>query len=130
MLVHKHHIIPRHSGGSDDSSNIVELTVEEHAEAHRKLYEQYGNEYDNIAWLGLSKQIGKEEATRHARQAVHSTGTTGKTWKCKSNPDVSGNFPNLGHQKGKHWYTDGTRECLAFSCPPKFGSGRLIRTTT
>lgn len=26
-LTHKHHIIPRHVGGSDDPSNLVELTV-------------------------------------------------------------------------------------------------------
>ena len=29
-------------GGSDDPSNIVLLTVEEHAEAHRLLFEKYG----------------------------------------------------------------------------------------
>lgn len=42
QLKHKHHIIPKHAGGSDDPSNIVVLTVEEHAEAHRKLYEKHG----------------------------------------------------------------------------------------
>lgn len=41
-MTHKHHIIPRHMGGTDDPSNLVELTVEKHAEAHRQLYEQYG----------------------------------------------------------------------------------------
>ena len=48
-------------GGSDDPSNIIELTVEEHAEAHRKLYEEYGNEYDRIAYEALSGMIKKEE---------------------------------------------------------------------
>ena len=33
-----HYIVPKHMGGTDDPDNIVELTVEEHAEAHRKLY--------------------------------------------------------------------------------------------
>lgn len=51
-------------GGSDDPSNIVELTLEEHAEAHKKLYEEYGLWQDRIAWLGLSGQIGKEEIIR------------------------------------------------------------------
>lgn len=41
-LRHRHHIVPRHAGGTDDESNIQLLAVEEHAEAHRKLYEQYG----------------------------------------------------------------------------------------
>ena len=48
-------------GGTDDETNIVELTIEEHAEAHRRLWEEYGNEYDRIAWLGLSSKIGREE---------------------------------------------------------------------
>ena len=48
-------------GGTDDPSNIVELTIEEHAEAHRLLYEEHGRWQDRVAWLGLSGQIGKEE---------------------------------------------------------------------
>ena len=60
-IYHKHHIVPRHAGGSDDPSNIVELTIEEHAEAHRKLYEEHGRWQDRLAWLALSAQIGKDE---------------------------------------------------------------------
>lgn len=61
-VTHKHHIIPKHMGGSDDASNLVDLTVDEHAEAHRLLWEQHGNEYDRIAWLSLTKQIDCAEA--------------------------------------------------------------------
>lgn len=53
MKTHKHHIIPRHLGGTDDPSNLIELTIEEHAEAHRLLYEQYGRWQDRVAWLSL-----------------------------------------------------------------------------
>ena len=60
-MKHKHHIIPSHAGGTNDPSNIVELTVEEHAEAHKLLYENNGYEQDRIAWKALSGQIGKEE---------------------------------------------------------------------
>ena len=63
-IYHKHHIIPRHAGGTDDPSNIVELTIEEHAEAHRVLYEKYGRWQDNLAWQGLVGMIGKEEIIR------------------------------------------------------------------
>ena len=42
MITHKHHIIPKHIGGTDDPSNLIELIIPEHAEAHRKLYEEYG----------------------------------------------------------------------------------------
>tara|TARA_Y100001963_G_C6586750_1_gene356057 strand:- start:101 stop:499 length:399 start_codon:yes stop_codon:yes gene_type:complete len=48
-------------GGSDDSSNIVELTISEHADAHRKLYEEYNKQEDYLAWKALSAKIGKEE---------------------------------------------------------------------
>lgn len=61
-LYHKHHIIPKHAGGTDDSSNIVYITVEEHAEAHRILFEQYGRTEDYLAWKGLSGR--KEEFIR------------------------------------------------------------------
>lgn len=58
---HNHHIIPKHAGGSDDPKNLASLTVQEHAEAHRLLYEKHGRREDYLAWKGLEKQIGKEE---------------------------------------------------------------------
>ena len=63
-MKHLHHIIPKYMGGTDDPSNLVELTVEEHAEAHRLLYEQHGNWQDKIAWQALSGRIGQEEILR------------------------------------------------------------------
>ena len=48
-------------GGSDEPHNLIELTVEEHAEAHRILYEKYGNWQDEIAWKALCGHIGREE---------------------------------------------------------------------
>lgn len=49
-------------GGTDDPSNLVKLTVEEHAEAHRLLYEEHGSKFDYIAYMALSNQIGYKEA--------------------------------------------------------------------
>ena len=63
-MKHIHHIVPKYIGGTDDPSNLVELTVEEHAEAHRLLFEQYGNKQDYIAWQALSGRIGREEILR------------------------------------------------------------------
>jgi hypothetical protein len=51
-------------GGTSDPSNLIELSVEEHAEAHRKLYEQNGNWQDYCAWQALSGRIGQEEILR------------------------------------------------------------------
>jgi hypothetical protein len=39
----RHHIIPRCMGGSDDASNLVELTPEEHFVAHQLLVKIYPN---------------------------------------------------------------------------------------
>ena len=64
--MHKHHIVPKHAGGTNNPENLIELTVEEHAEAHRILYEENGCWQDRIAWQALSGQIGKEEAKRLA----------------------------------------------------------------
>lgn len=60
-MKHKHHILPRHAGGTDDPSNIIELSVEEHAEAHKKLYELYGKKEDLCAYYMLSGKNNCEE---------------------------------------------------------------------
>ena len=59
--MHKHHIIPKHAGGTDDPENLVYLSVKEHAIAHAKLYLEHGNLKDYLAYKGLRKQIGKEK---------------------------------------------------------------------
>jgi len=65
--LYKHHIIPRHAGGSDDSTNIKMVTLEQHAEEHRLLWEKYGRQEDFIAWRCLSGQISKEDLINEIR---------------------------------------------------------------
>ena len=48
-------------GGTDDPNNIVELTIEEHAQAHRELYEKHGHWQDKVAYEGLSGQIPSKQ---------------------------------------------------------------------
>lgn len=64
MSTHIHHILPRHMGGSNDPSNLIELTVAEHADAHRVLYETHGHWQDLLAWRALSGQINSDEIRR------------------------------------------------------------------
>ena len=61
MKTHKHHIIPKHAGGDDSSDNLVELSIEEHALAHKKLYEEYRRWQDRVAWLSLLGIMNNEE---------------------------------------------------------------------
>lgn len=53
-------------GGTDDPSNIIELTVEQHAQAHYELWLMCAHWEDEIAWKALSGQIPFEEATKLA----------------------------------------------------------------
>jgi len=64
MVIHKHHIIPRHMGGNNDPSNIQTLTVEEHARAHKILWETYNKIEDYVAWQGLAGYAPKAELIR------------------------------------------------------------------
>lgn len=66
MILHKHHIIPKHMGGTDKPDNLVELTPEEHAGAHLKLYEEFGKKEDLTAYYLISGHLkeGFEERAR------------------------------------------------------------------
>jgi hypothetical protein len=68
-----HHIIPLHAGGLDNKSNIVFLTIEQHAEEHLKLFEEHGRWQDKIAWQMLSGMIGKEDAINTAQKNADKT---------------------------------------------------------
>ena len=96
-MKHTHHIIPKHLGGTDDPSNLIELTVEQHAEEHRILFEKYGCWQDEVAWMGLSGMIGKEEIIRRiqseaGRKRTLRLGSPGKGIKTKTNFSVNEEF--------------------------------------
>lgn len=69
MKVYKHHVIPRHEWkrrfgnlvGFNDKDNIVHLTLEQHIHVHRILYELNKNDWDRIAFQGMSGMIDKED---------------------------------------------------------------------
>lgn len=60
-MLHKHRIIPGHMGGTYEESNVVLLTIEQHANAHKVLWETHGCWQDRLAWLALSGTVGKDE---------------------------------------------------------------------
>jgi len=61
-MKHTHHIIPKHMGGTDDSNNLIELTIEEHAQAHFNLWKKFECIEDKIAWECLSgRKLSEEE---------------------------------------------------------------------
>lgn len=66
-------------GGTDDPSNLVELTVAEHAQAHKELYEQYGKTEDLCAYYMLSGKNQDPEFVR-ARASLGGKGLAKKRW--------------------------------------------------
>jgi hypothetical protein len=58
---HKHHKIIFKDDKRIKTNILVEYTIEEHANEHKRLYEEGGHWQDRLAWKGLSGQIGKDE---------------------------------------------------------------------
>lgn len=110
-IYHMHHIIPKHMGGTDDQENLIRLSIEDHAEAHRILYEQHHNEYDRVAWLALSGMITRQEAImltlqESGRKSYHKT-------------------PNLPSIAGKAlWSKPGMREHLSLKRKEQSAEGK------
>jgi len=68
---HRHHIIPRHRGGTDNSSNLVKVNIAMHAFLHKYLYEENGSNFDLIAWKLLDRQITLQQASTFAAREVN-----------------------------------------------------------
>ena len=98
MITHMHHINPRHMGGSDDPSNLIELTIPQHAEEHRLLFEKHGHWQDEIAYKCLIGQITNAEATRLAGIAAN----TGKKTSEETKRKLSENSSWLGKTRPEH----------------------------
>ena len=58
-------------GGTDDPSNLKELTVKQHARAHKKLFKQHGKWEDKIAYEMLSGQITSYQAQQEVRRLAN-----------------------------------------------------------
>ena len=63
-MTHKHHIIPKHAGGTNESTNIIELSISDHAKAHKLLFLQHGRLRDKLAWKMLAGKTDEAEQIR------------------------------------------------------------------
>jgi len=59
--IHRHHIVPRHSGGTDDSSNFTYLTIREHIIAHFLLWKIHKNPNDLRSMKLLGANLTSEQ---------------------------------------------------------------------
>lgn len=62
--VEEHHIIPRHAGGSEDSSNKVFFIWAEHVLSHKLLYERDGKIEDLWAYNMMRGWMNRIELRR------------------------------------------------------------------
>ena len=112
---HLHHIVPKRMGGTDDPSNLIELTIYDHAIAHRHLWKMYGDARDHKAYTWLMsiadqgdehyeklseslKQKWKDPSYRQKVKEIRSTDDY-KLKKSKANSD--------------RWNNDGFREKMS-----------------
>lgn len=110
-MKHKHHIVPKHMGGTDDESNLVELTIEEHAAAHRKLYEEHGRWEDYLAWQGLAGLMTREELVRQMLSEAGKKGSKNSTNKGKKyQRRVEEEWSRTGGSKWYHNPNDPTQK--------------------
>lgn len=64
--LHRHHIKPKHSGGTDVQSNYTYLTIKKHIIAHWLLWKIYGNINDKKSFIllkGCSPYRGQSNIT-------------------------------------------------------------------
>ena len=87
-------------GGTDDPSNLVELTPEEHAEAHRVLYEEHGRWQDYVAWQGLAKLATKKEHVHMLLSEAGKKGGAMQLGKKRGKYKMTGKYSKTG-KRGK-----------------------------
>lgn len=107
-FTHKHHIVPRYKGGTDDKQNLVEVSVTQHAMYHFCNYQLWGNEEDRIAWRGLSGIISREQVVYESnlaalKKAIELASTPKAIEKKKKK------FKEIEHQKGTRNSQYGTK---------------------
>lgn len=58
--LHKHHIVPKHDGGGDETENLIVLSFELHYKAHVLRYEVYQQNGDRWCVGFMGKNINPE----------------------------------------------------------------------
>ena len=122
-MKHRHHILPKHRGGSDDPSNLVSLTVEQHAKAHWVEFMLEGHTNDLIAYMALSNLIDKSEIHAEIMKSPEYRAKLRRAQKGhKGTPHTEEHKKWIGEinkvkQKGKRnsqygtmWVNDGTKD--------------------
>lgn len=68
-MIHRHHLIPKHRGGSDDPSNLVEVTPTQHAMFHYCEWRLWGSMKDFCAYKLILGDVKNPEFRRARNEA-------------------------------------------------------------
>lgn len=63
--MHRHHILPKYRGGSNDPTNIIEVSIRQHAMWHFCNWRLWKDERDYCAWRGLTGAMSKRQIFGH-----------------------------------------------------------------
>lgn len=143
---HRHHVIPKHAGGTDDDDNIVYLTVDEHIQAHLDLYKKYGREADKDAASFLRankyrensvvKQLLHRRSCQRGARAAHEVKLENGFYQKlgqivsekltgRSRPDLAAAKKQEWADKQWKWYNNGIENRRLTECPDGWIAGRL-----
>ena len=97
-------------GGTDDASNLMEVTIEEHAELHLSLYLTHGCWQDWVAYNAIAGKIGLEEITREkSRQGGFHPASHTKEANLKRSKTQKGRPHSVAHVAAKIKGAEGLR---------------------
>lgn len=138
-----HHIIPRHAGGSDKTSNLVLLTHREHVKAHKLLFKIYGNIEDQYAYLLMSGQTTKARKLSQVKGGMvqgqinsksgHMTSiqklgaSKGGLATMAKNPGLASKMAKISIKNGAH-LKGGAGAAKVCSKPIKCSNGKIYRS--
>lgn len=84
VYTEKHHIIPKHAGGTDDPDNLVKLTFRQHIFIHRLRWKAFGEFGDYLAYKWMSGY--KSEHTRFTSQHLLGKKRAAEGWMDRIRP--------------------------------------------
>lgn len=120
--LHRHHIVPKHHGGSDDEDNFTYLTVREHIICHYLLWKMYKKEND----LRSMKLLGAKLTTKQ-RKLVGVWCRDNKIGFHKADKKERAEWSRRGLlSQRKQYEEDGTKNYYYWSCTPE-GRKELAR---
>ena len=98
-MKHKHHILPRHMGGGNEPTNLIEVSVEQHAELHLALYLEHGYTADWVASQCLSGQMTIDDAKVEAMRIGAINSQKNRTHEDRSAAAKKGNTAEVRARK-------------------------------